>query len=345
MTPPSSKVPWIKIAALMLLFLILSSPSLGIIAIPVVTTEDTFSPYTVALTQREKGVLLSSSPQEILGRTYYDPRTLAKKLFDRIVSLARSTADTLYKMPSIVKTSLGFANPHYVDPLQTTPGWKEQSDGLYVMVHGLNGHPSAFDDYGKTLENRHPEADLAIVVVPKGGNCTVIEASEPILQLVESYIKKNPEKPVSLIGTSNGGRIVAYIETKLRKRAPNTPVLVSCVAGAHFGSYVMNLIHAYGLADLFGYTREIMQELAYGSDVTKNLLNEQREPLPNGVERDFSFYMTTEETHVHPPNSELPIINQGEKHYVVHGEGHSSIVRRVLPNLLEHATEWMKARS
>ncbi len=288
---------------------------------------------------------VDAPPQQIFDGKFSDCRSLTRQFTDSVYSLGRSAADAVYKIPSVVKSVLGSQHPYHVNPLNGPPEWKEGSQGLYVMVHGLKGQPSAWNAYADALDELHDAADQAIMIVPKGGNCRVADAAEPILKVVEDYIEKNPGKPISLLGTSNGARIVAYIETKLRESAPKTPILVSAIAGANYGSGVMNTVHEYGISKILGYTPEIMEELKYGSEVSKQTLDAQRVPLPQGVERDFSYYMTTEETHIHPPTSELPIIDQGERHFVVHGEGHSSIVGRVLPHLLSHATKWMKERS
>ena len=284
---------------------------------------------------------VDAPPQQILQSHYNDCRSLSRRLVDRMYAIKNEVMGGLSRIPSLMQRKLGFQHPHYIDPLLPLPQWKVKSEALYVMVHGLKSDPSTWDTYSEELDHTHAKADQALILVPKGGNCRVREAAKPIVALIEDYIKKYPNNPISLIGTSNGARIVAFIELYLRTSAPKTPVQVSTVAGAHFGSQVMNYVHQFGVSKLLGYTPEIIEELSYGSDVVQTTLDAQRQALPEGLKRDYRFYMTTEETHVQPSTSELAIISQGEKHFVVHGEGHASIVQRVRPHLLEHAAAWL----
>lgn len=218
--------------------------------------------------------------------------------------------------------------------------WKVNSQGLYVLVHGLRGHPAHWIEQLKILEKEQTSFDVIAPFVPKQGDCTLEDAAQPILEKICEYTKKNPTKPVSLIGVSNGGRIVTWLESELREKAPNTPVKVSAVAGVHFGSRLVTKARHWPIAKQIVGSKAIQEELAYGSPKAFELA----ERLKNGTRfhndaRSFDFYATAEDLCV-DVDSALPSVANAQ-HYLVHGEGHNTIVEAVASHQIQSCQAWM----
>ena len=119
--------------------------------------------------------------------------------------------------------------------------WKEDNQGLYLLIHGLMGHPSIWNSHLAKLHQIHPEAEIKAPFVAHKGNCSLEEASASLLKMVKDYAKRNSGKPICLIGVSNGARIAAYLETTLRKEDLNPKIKVSAIAGPFLGTKVINI--------------------------------------------------------------------------------------------------------
>lgn len=217
--------------------------------------------------------------------------------------------------------------------------WKQNSEALYVMIHGLLGHPSTWNEQVTLVKQLHPNADIANVVVPFKGNCSLEDASDPILEMILNYILQFPNNPISIFGTSNGGRIASKIEHDLR--ITPTRIHVSTISGVHRGSQTMSLITQYNIAKYL-YDQSVYTDLSFDSKLSLELLDKQREQLPSRAIRNFEFYATTEDTRLIDYRSALPKINQNEKHYIVHGVEHSSIVYHVCNQQVHNAVTWIK---
>jgi hypothetical protein len=219
--------------------------------------------------------------------------------------------------------------------------WKKDSQGLVVLIHGLRNSPAAWNTQLSYLRKYH-QIDVFAPTVPHKGMCSLEEAAMPILPKVLDYVEKHPGKPVCLLGVSNGGRIVLWLDPQLRQKAPNTPVKISNIAGVHFGSRRMNLLENIGLAKRF-YPEALRQELQYGSSKAKELLQQVASSLPDRcAPRNYEFYATTEDLSVPDLDSTLPQINKGESHHVVHGHSHDSIVGAVAERQINSCVQWMK---
>ncbi|MGH2612903.1 MAG: hypothetical protein ACRDFB_07625, partial [Rhabdochlamydiaceae bacterium] len=59
------------------------------------------------------------------------------------------------------------------------------------------------------------KVDVFAPIVHERGMCSLEEAVNPLLSTLQSYIDKNPKKPVCLLGVSNGSRMVTYLEVQL----------------------------------------------------------------------------------------------------------------------------------
>jgi hypothetical protein len=172
--------------------------------------------------------------------------------------------------------------------------------------------------------------------VPHRGNCSLKEAAEPILAMVEDYIEKNPGKPVILIGTSNGGRIAAYIETKLRHL--NVAIRVAGIAGAFFGSTQMNLLKTLGIAPLF-LKSVVIEELEAASLTARQLIEEMRRPVVVG-KRSYEFYATANDLYIPNFSFCFPKL-AGAKYHLLKGYDHVSLAGRVCRQELKRSFAWM----
>ena len=219
--------------------------------------------------------------------------------------------------------------------------WNPKSQGLFVLVHGLRNDPAAW--YSQlSLLSSHREIDVFAPVITKRGLCSLDQATNPLLPVLNDYVKKHPTNPICLLGTSNGGRIITKLEIELRHISPSNPVRVSSVAGAHYGSSRMNLLNQLGLAKWF-YRNELRQELRYSSDKAKELLTHIKSPLkPNCAQRSYEFYATTEDISIPDLDSTLPNLGIGEQCHMLHGVGHSSIVSAVAERQISSCLEWTK---
>lgn len=217
--------------------------------------------------------------------------------------------------------------------------WKEGSQGLVALFHGLRTHPAAWSAQLSLLKN-HNKVDVFAPLVPQKGMCSLNDAATPILPTLLDYAEKNPGKPICLIGASNGGRIAAELEIRMREKSPQTPIKISTIAGVHFGSQRMNLLEKIGLAKWF-YPLALRQELQYGSDTAKSLVNRLKAPLPTGcAPRSHEFYATTEDLSIPDLDSCLPPI-PGAKFHILHGHSHDSIVTEVAQHQINSCTKWI----
>ncbi|MBS0648331.1 MAG: hypothetical protein JSS10_03790 [Verrucomicrobia bacterium] len=222
--------------------------------------------------------------------------------------------------------------------------WKPASDGLVVLVHGLGNSSSSW--YSQlSLLSQYKTIDVFAPELFKRGLCSLEEAASPLLPTLLDYIQKNPGKPLCLIGTSNGGRVTAWLETKLREASPQTSVKVSNIAGVHLGSQRMDLLEKLKVSKWF-YPAALRQELQYSSSKAKELLSSINTPLPaNCAHRTYEFFATTEDLTIPDLDSTLPHINHDKTYHLIHGESHSSIVTAVAEMQIKSCYDWISLLS
>lgn len=264
---------------------------------------------------------------------YIDNRSPLQKVVHLVVSLFRQA-----------KYSLAvFYHRHFCSNPTLGPRteWKAGSEGLVVLIHGLNNSSSSW--YSQlSLLSQHDKIDVFAPEVFKRGRCSLDEAVDSILPPILDYTRKNPKKPVCLLGTSNGGRITAQVETVFRQKSPSTPIMVSNIAGVHFGSQRMNLLEKLGLGKWL-YPAVLRQELQYGSPKAKELLSQINEPLPDGcAARAYEFYATTEDLTIDLDSSLPKIINLERKYHMIHAHSHGSIVTGVAERQIHSCCQWIK---
>ena len=104
----------------------------------------------------------------------------------------------------------------------------------------------------------------------------------------------------------------------------------------------MNFLNRWHIAPLF-FSPIMCQDLEYGSPSTRSLLIEILKPLPQECyPRDYEFYASTEDIIAPDLGSSLPNLGLGERHYIVHGYTHDSVIRAVAEQQISSCVEWMK---
>lgn len=273
-------------------------------------------------------------------RKRYDHRSEFAKFFDFLISIIREIGYVLSMLPHRLRKE--DARFHRCE---NGMQWKVNSQGLYVLLHGLKGHPAMWTNYIAEFseDQRTKNVDLFVPYVPKAGNCGLEEALQPIRKLIFDYATNNPGKPICLIGVSNGGRMADVIETEMRVQHPTTPMKILTMAAVHFGSsFLMKILDC-------GFTRwwtqlheDIRQELPLGSQKAQEIIKAVIQPCPPNVTRDYEFFAATEDAVVPDLGSSLPVLGKSERHRIVHGYGHSSIVDGVREKVLKSCRTWMQ---
>lgn len=260
---------------------------------------------------------------------FIDQRSNFQKVIDRVSALFREICFCLilaYKM------FLGPQNYHYLDKHYA---WKQDSPGLFVFVHGLLAHPSCWDTHVDLVGSRY---DVFTPFVPRRGVCSLEEAADPIYEHVKRYALAHPDRKICVIGHSNGSRIAAYIEAKLREDAPSVPVRVSTIAGVILGSSRQSVAKCMGIDRCFCPT--LSDEIAYRSDKANEIFNTLKASLnPDVAQRSYEFFGTFDDLLVDIESS-LPQIHKGETHHALYGVGHCEIVEKVAALQVEKAKEW-----
>lgn len=239
-----------------------------------------------------------------------------------------------------------------------------KKDGLVVFFYGLNGKTSLWSDHlyqFKKEEEKNKGFSLAYYtpLLPNNGHCTLNDKGiDQIVEKIENWIVFHPHKPVVLLGQSNGSRIALEIETRLRERASENPVFLSLTGPVLYGTSLINIItkivSPYFLSKItFGLLTPLcVEELKLGSESSKTLLTKARRHLPQGcAERRYRLYAPALDSHVWEKGSALPILNahqetlKNEKHYLVLGYGHDSIVNALTEEQVEKSFRWMMRKN
>jgi len=219
--------------------------------------------------------------------------------------------------------------------------WKDNSEGLHVLIHGLNGHPSIWDGHLSTLQRESPQMDTFVPFVPLKGQCTLKEAADPILEKIKTFIEQNRGKPVILSGVSNGGRIAAFIEYQLRTLYPDTPIMINAIAAPMYGTQSPSET-SFAQKKFQNYSVHIQRSLAFGSLESKQLLANMNESLNRDVKRKFVFFGSRNDWHVTHLGSTIPKVIHACEHHITQGYMHSGIVEGVKRQHLAIAARWIR---
>ena len=219
------------------------------------------------------------------------------------------------------------------------------ADALCVMLTGLMAPPSVFDDYHDHFAGLDDhKITLFQPHIRKLGNCSLEDAAAPIYDEVATWAVNNPEKPIVLIGISNGTRISGYISSRLKaEQKGNNPIHVSCIAGLFNGTkFVSRPDWPYFLQSLWGkifkifFSDKLFEEFSWESDRAKQLSSEIEEASKKGVHYDF--YSSASDTQIVPFTSGFPQVT-GANYFSTFAEGHASISRAVKDQIIERSLE------
>ncbi len=220
----------------------------------------------------------------------------------------------------------------------------KKSDGLYLLVHGLRGSATDWDRYVEEIQACDPGAHVFAPAVALRGNCALKTAADPLLEVVKSYLKKYPGKPVTLIGTSNGARIIKYIETYLRPSLVGQSRLsVVSIAGVHYGSQRVPQLKSSGLLPILRFEQSFEREIDFANSLAKKDLtawkDKQRIWQRNHVSVRHFFGATTEDESVRSLASSLPYCKGANSVYqVINGHSHVSVVDAMRQDVMN----WLK---
>lgn len=199
--------------------------------------------------------------------------------------------------------------------------WKDNSKGLYLIIHGLCGSPITFGyALSKIINDYDSNFDIALPLIPFRGNCSLDLASEPILSLLMDYINKNPGKAIHIISCSNGCRISGYIESKIRDIDVN--IKITSIVGAYGGSRIME---QYSFPLQLILHNDIIKDLKLNSDTNNQLLNKMNSAIIKGS-RHYEFYGTANDWYIPNIDDCFPDIEATTKiyHPLVEGFDHVS---------------------
>ncbi len=266
----------------------------------------------------------------------YQIKPLLERITDEIITIFHNAAYFISLIPHfLVYTFHRPANYCLID--LENEQWQHENTGLFVFITGLNGHPTWAAPYLSSIQAEHPHIEVRIPVIPHGGDCSLEEASGPIVDLVQHYIQANPGKKICLIGISNGGRSAGYVETQLRNE--EAAIRVTGIAGLFFGSTRMNALAETPFAHHL-YSPAIIEEFPYSSPRAKALIEGMQQPFNS--ERCYEFYAAANDGFIPNFGSCLPRLNHGERHTLITRHGHMSIAGAICELELERAYQWMQ---
>lgn len=234
----------------------------------------------------------------------------------------------------------------YEYPKEVLP-WNEASEskGAYFFIHGLRGFPTDWNAYVDEIKKKYPDAHVFVPWVPSRGNCSLETAGKPLLEVLNNYMEKFPGQPVTIIGTSNGGRIAAeYIESYLDPNIlKKTSLSIVSISGVHYGTKVIDFLKKINLLPLVFMDKNLEEEFLFGSKAAKDFLKTWQEKQNIWKEGNHQvrhlFCATTEDEKVREIACSLPYHKDASSTYmVINGHSHTSIVDGVI----EDVVSWLE---
>ncbi|MBS0624857.1 MAG: hypothetical protein JSS32_02265 [Verrucomicrobia bacterium] len=216
----------------------------------------------------------------------------------------------------------------------------QESRGLCLMIHGLNSSPKQWESYTRQFRKEFPNAHLVVGSVHKAGNCSLQDAANPFVELVENYMEKCPGKPIVFIGTSNGARVAADVESRVNPEGLKSLTSFS-VAGVLGGSKVVDWAHKFCRCLSRLHHPAIKRDLSSMSQESQALVSalQQRQVVwkRQGAEVSHYFIATTEDEKVRPLDSSLPYLEgtPKENYWIEVGESHETIVDAVQEKIFQ----------
>lgn len=281
----------------------------------------------------------------------HDIRTKSHRVIDKIVAIFSYSIEILgrvkYFFQFFKHRKVLFLNPvkhenRWIYQKSDLP-WTHhtESDGLFLFVHGLWGSPLCWGGYLADLIKT--KAHIVAPRVAERGNCALERSAEPFIHLVKDYMLKFPGKKVTLIGTSNGGRILSEIETKLNKEEIGNRALdVISIAGVHWGTHVPERLAKWKILPRPIVGKVLEEEFRFGGHYAQSLMerwrNKQLEWAQHNVRVRHLFCATLEDHLVVNVSSALPILPHTPCYYKI-DRNHSHVS---LPyGVKDHVLNWV----
>lgn len=295
--------------------------------------------------------VVSSGPN-VIPENHLRKRTGFESFASYVLAIAREIEQLFRPIVEWLEIVFKIEND---DPLMETnfaTDWKENSEGLYVMIHGLQGRPQIWKDQHREVALAAPNADIRVPYVPLEGHTSLEECAAPFLALVQKYIEDNPGKPVVLMGFSRGCQIASYVEVKLRESGLDANILISAVSGPYLGTRPVHMMEK--LLDTLFPTEwaidlmakmlrpPVADELRRHNEHSQELLRMVAAPLPDGQKRHYEFYTTRDETAVFPFSSALPVVPYAERYVVLSGHSHNSVLSAVADMQVERGLQFLR---
>jgi hypothetical protein len=230
----------------------------------------------------------------------------------------------------------------FCDPAAFEHNWKEDSEGLVVILSGLYSIPSWACPYIRQIEQERSHLDVKVPMIPHFGNCNLDEASTPIIAMVRDYVQHNPGKPVSLIGVSRSGPIAAAVDLGLREE--NVSMRITTIAGAFFGPPAIELCKRWPINALQILDPQLVEEFSVDSNSSRRLIEHLRfDDLTHG-ERSYAFYASLND-YLIPTHASLPLLCKREELYLLRGWHHFTLHLGIREAVLQNIFQWFDTTS
>ncbi len=282
------------------------------------------------------------SSSDPLFYRYEDHRSLPQKITDKTRAIFNEIHFALRALRPLFLWKKGLWHNDvyclYKNGAFSNLPWRkaQESKGLQVFVTGLFGNPVGWNSYICDVKKENKGTHLLVPEIPNGGNCCLEDAARPILQPILDYHKKFPQAPISLIGFSNGGRIVGWLEKQPELK--DAKIQVISIAGAHYGSS-LEKIFPKKYFDWKNIHQALRNELGFESSIGKTILETWK---TQGLAQERIFYASTEDTRLFQPAYSLPIIGQYDHHNLVHAQSHLSILSAVQDEVLRQSRDFIQ---
>lgn len=272
-----------------------------------------------------------------------DDRWLITKIYHLIVALFKELPFVVHyrKMGAKLENELQRkVFWKFTDP--DIKNWAKDSKGAVFFIHGFHGEPQVWSEHLKLIPSN---LDTRAFYIPNQGNCSDKVALDGIVEVINDYAAKFPDKPIVIYGFSNGARLLLHLDEQL---SINNPIYFKSISGPHYGTKVMNI--AKKICCCLRPHPQLEERLPYGNQTALALLKNLREK-PLNPKRKYDFYASESDqtirasffTNIHL--CALPIINKNETHVLVkgvHKAGHHTILTHVRPIQISRMHEWLK---
>ncbi|MGI9275752.1 MAG: alpha/beta fold hydrolase [Endozoicomonas sp.] len=206
-----------------------------------------------------------------------------------------------------------------------------EKKGLIVFLHALDHPVGMWKEYIDQL-TAYREYDVWAPRIKDYGNTGLESALSELIRPLENYLTKWPERPVVLIGSSNGARLGLALEIRMRKY-PNRILLIA-ISGVFNGTNRLWIRWLFTNSNLY-------QEYKLSSRHSLLLLDKARRPVSKAGFREYIFYGAGKDIAISPINSSFPLLGKREKVFFVPEEGHVSIVNTLKFVILGQAMRWL----